>query len=121
MYSCYILADGQVADNEKEVRLKPLMNNGFEMYYRDQVKKILREYGPGEQGRLLIATVTLLTYLEPNEIPGVLSKSTYYRHIALLEQAGIKFTNSYYEKLRNEYKNNNADKSNHQTRVSRTK
>lgn len=93
----------------------------FEMFFREQLNKILREYGPGEQGRLLIATFTLLTYLEPNEIPGILSKSTYYRHIALLEQVGIKFTDSYYEKLRNEYKYNNVDKSNHQTRASRTK
>lgn len=91
------------------------------LYYRDQVKKILQEHRSGEQGRLLIATFTLLNYLEPNEIPGVLSKSTYYRHIALLEQAGIEFSKSFYEKLRNEYKNNNADKSNHQTRASRTK
>lgn len=91
------------------------------LYYRDQINKILQEHGPGEQGRLLIATFTLLSYLKPNEIPGILSKSTYYRHIALLEQAGIEFSKSFYEKLRDEYKSNNADKNNHQTRVSRTK
>lgn len=91
------------------------------LYYRDQVKKILQEHRSGEQGRLLIATFTLLNYLEPNEIPGVLSKSTYYRHIALLEQAGIEFSKSFYEKLRHEYKNHNADKNQNQTRAKITK
>lgn len=91
------------------------------LYYREQVKKILQEHGPGEQGRLLIATFTLLTYLEPNEIPGILSKSTYYRHIALLEQAGIELSKSFYEKLRNEYKTNNACKNKNRTRAKITK
>lgn len=91
------------------------------MFYREQLKKILQEHGPGEQGRLLIATFTLLTYLEPNEIPKTLNQRTYYRHIALLEQAGIKFTDSYYEKLRHEYKNHNADKNQNQTRAKITK
>lgn len=94
---------------------------GLRLYYRDQVKKILQEHGPGEQGRLLIATFTLLIYLEPNEIPGILNQRTYYRHIALLKQAGIEFTDSYYEKLRNEYKSNNADKDKYQPRANRTK
>ena len=78
--------------------------DGFELFFKGQIEKILQKYGHTEQARLLIGTLTLITYLDPGEISKTLSKRTYYRHLEMLKDAGISFSDSLYQKLRDAYK-----------------
>jgi len=78
--------------------------DGFQMFFKSEIQKILHKYGHTEQARLLIGTYTLIFYLDPGEIPEILSKRTYYRHIGMLKDAGIIISDSMNQKLLDEYK-----------------
>lgn len=82
-----------------------MMNlEGFQVFFKSEIHKILQKYGHTEQARLLIGTYTLIFYLDPGRIPEILSKRTYYRHIGMLKDAGITLSDSMHQNLLSAYK-----------------
>ncbi len=76
----------------------------FEKHFSSKISLILAKYGSTEQARLLIGTFTLIVVKPPNEVPTLLSKRTFYRHLEMLKMAGIVFKDTYHKDILKAYK-----------------
>ena len=78
---------------------KPDKHFDFKLYLEAATRHIMIYYGNSEQARILVGTYAIISVLRSEELPGIISKRTLYRHLEMMSAAGVRFNESYRKEI----------------------